>query len=431
MRTRRAALIVIMVNNFLMTLGFGLWQATFNNFAVEELGIRADQIGLIQSIREIPGLMGFLVGMLALIMAEMHIAGMSAVLMGVGIFITAFAGDLWTLIAATVLMSVGFHFFYASNSSALLLTVKHDEAPRYLGRMGSLGSLASVVSTLFILVALNALGYRNLFRVAGLAVVVGSAVLLPFAHQPVRTHRQRRRTPIRRRYWIYYALQFLMGSRRHIVTTFAVFLLVKTYRVTAQTITVMFLLNSLLGTYLNQAFGQIVGRFGERRVLVVSLSILTLIFIGYALIPTVDALSRPTFNVPGIGVGGWMLFPAFPATPGLVILLATFILDRILMGSSIALSSYLQKIAVNPSEITPNVGLGQTINHIAAVIVPVTGGIIWEMLGSRYTFLAGAGIVVMALGLALYMRVPATATSRTGEEQVCRGQPEPAPCYKG
>ncbi len=431
MRSRRAALIVIMVNNFLMTLGFGLWQATFNNFAVEELGIRADQIGLIQSIREVPGLMGFLVGMLALLMAEMHIAGLSAVLMGVGIFITAFANDLWTLIAATVLMSIGFHFFYSSNSSALLLTVKHDEAPRYLGRMGSLGSLASVVSTLFILLALNALGYRNLFRVAGLAVVIGSAILLPFAHQPVRTRRERRRTPVRRRYWIYYALQFLMGSRRHIVTTFAVFLLVKTYHVTAQTITVMFLLNSLLGTYMNQAFGQIVARFGEKRVLIVSLSILTLIFIGYALIPSVDALRHPAFHVPGIGVGGWMLFPAFPATPALVILLATFILDRILMGSSIALSSYLQKIALSPAEITPNVGLGQTINHIAAVIVPVTGGLLWEMLGSRYTFLAGAGIVVLALGLAIYMRVPAPVAAPPGHEQPGRARVEPAACCKG
>ena len=76
MRQTRRTLIIILINNMLMTLGFGLWQAIFNNFAVEELGIRADQIGLIQSIREVPGLMGFIVGFLALILIEIRIAGL-------------------------------------------------------------------------------------------------------------------------------------------------------------------------------------------------------------------------------------------------------------------------------------------------------------------------------------------------------------------
>jgi predicted MFS family arabinose efflux permease len=74
------------------------------------------------------------------------------------------------------------------------------------------------------------------------------------------------------------------------------------------------------------------------------------------------------------------------------------------MGFSIAIESYMQKIALTPAEITGNVALGQTINHIAAVIVPVAGGVMWEAIGARYTFIAGIVIVVTALALTLRMR---------------------------
>jgi len=406
MRRIRTALIVIALNNLLLTLGFGLWQSIFNNFAVEELGVRADQIGLIQAVREVPGLLGFLVGVLVLVLAETHIAGLSVVLMGAGIFLTAAARDLPGLIGASLVMSVGFHFFYTSNASAVLLTVGPDEAPKVLGQLNSLGALAAVLGTLFIFGTLDAWGYRTLFRVGGAVVVIGGLALLPFGRQPVRAKQTGDRPPLLRRYWLYHALQFLMGSRRHIFTTFAVFLLVREYQVTAQTITLLFLINNLIGIYFHQAFGKIVARFGERRVLTVNFLLLTLVFLGYAVIPMLDVLERPTFQVPGVGIGGWVLFPALPATPGLLILLGLFVLDHILFGFSIALQSYLQKIVLGPEEITPNISLGQTINHIAAVIVPVVGGVVWETVGVQYTFLAGVAIALLSLALTLRMRTP-------------------------
>jgi MFS family permease len=406
MRRTRTALTIIALNNLLLTLGYRLWQSIFNNFAVEELGVQADQIGLIQTMREIPGLMGFLVGALALLLVEMHIAGLSVVLMGAGIFLTAAAHDLTGLIGATLVMSIGFHFFYTSNSSAVLLTVGPDEAPKVLGRLNSLGALAALLGTLFIVGTLDAWGYRTLFRISGAVVVIGGLVLLPFGRQPVRVQRTQRRTPLRRRYWLYYALQFLMGSRRHIFTTFAVFLLVQEYQVTAQTITLLFLINNLIGTYLHQAFGKIVARFGERRVLTVNFVLLTLVFLGYTLIPMVNLLERPTFQIPEVGLGGWVLFPALLATPGLLILLGLFVTDHILFGFSFALQSYFQKIALRPEEITPNISLGQTVNHIAAVIVPVAGGVVWEAVGPQYTFMTGVAIALLSLILALRMRTP-------------------------
>jgi predicted MFS family arabinose efflux permease len=403
-RKTRTALIVIALNNLFSVVGFRMWQSIFQNFAVEELGVRANQMGWIQSVREIPGLLGFLVGVLALLVVEVRIAGLSVVLLGVGVFLTAAARDLAGLIGATLVMSVGFHFFYSSNASALLMTVGEDDAPRALGWLNSLGALATVLGTLFILATLDAWGYRALFQIIGATVVIGGLALLPFGRQPVRVERAQRRTPLRRRYWLYYILEFLMGSRRHIFTTFAVFLLVQEYQVTAQTIALLFLINSLIGIYFHQAFGKIVARFGERLVLTVNFALLTLVFLGYAVIPVLKALEVATFRVPAVGVGDWLLFPAFPVTLALLILLGLFMADHVLFGFSIALQSYFQKIAVAPEEITPNISLGQTINHIAAVIVPVVGGVVWEAVGAQYTFLAGVIIAVVSLALTQWMR---------------------------
>ncbi len=417
MRKVRSALVVIALNNLLMVLGFRLWQSIFNNFAVEELGIHADQIGLVQAIREIPGLMGFLVGLLALALVEMRIAGLSIVVMGAGIFLTAAARDLIGLIGATLLMSVGFHFFYSSNVSAVLLTVGTEEAPKTLGRLNSLGAFASVLGALFIFATLDAWGYRTLFRVAGAVVAIGGLLLLPFGRQPVRVQRTQRRPPLRRRYGLYYALQFLMGSRRHIFTTFAVYLLVRRYGVTPQTITLLFLINSLIGTYFHQAFGKIVARFGERKVLTVNFVLLSGVFLGYALIPLARRLNAPVFQIPGVAFGEWVLFPSFSATPALLILLFLFITDHLLFGFSIALQSYFQKIALRPEDITPNISVGQTINHIAAVIVPVVGGVVWQQIGAQYTFFTGVLIVLLSLALTLRMRVPSTSGPFGGKEE--------------
>ncbi len=385
---RRSALAVIVLSNLLLSFGFQLWRSLFNNFAVGELGVRADQIGLVQSIREVPGLLGFSVGLLALLLTEMRIAGLSVILMGIGVALTGGIGSLSGLILSTLIMSVGFHFFMPSNSSAVLLLVGEDEAPRMLGRLSSLSALTALASAGVVFLALDALGFRMLFYAAGALLVVGGLVLLPWARQPARSAglSSRRtgkggpagsRTPLRRRYWLYYTLEFLMGSRRHIFTTFAIFLLVQEHRVAAQIITILFVINNFIGTFLYQQFGRIIARFGERRTLIVNFTLLIFVFLGYAYIPS------------------------------LPILYILFIIDHVLFGFTIALQSYFQKIAVRPEEITPNISLGQTINHIAAVLVPLIGGAVWEMLGSRYTFLIGVGIVMLSLLAVRWMRTGA------------------------
>ena len=70
------------------------------------------------------------------------------------------------------------------------------------------------------------------------------------------------------------------------------------------------------------------------------------------------------------------VFVGYAFIPYLPALYVLFVLDNVFFGFSLAVDSYFQKIAHGPEEITSNVSMAQTINHISALVVPILGGIL-------------------------------------------------------
>jgi predicted MFS family arabinose efflux permease len=375
LKENRRMLVYLVVSNLMLYFGFSIWQAMFNNFAVEEMGIGPGSIGWIQALREVPGLMGFLVGLLALFLSEVRIMALSVILLGIGTFLTGQAHNVVFLLASTVVMSFGFHFFYPSNNAMVLMAVERQHAPRTLGQLSSLGAIAAILATGAVYFLAGPWGYRRLLMVVGGLVAAGGLLLLPLGNAKEGLP-PRRRVMVRRRYWLYYVLSFLMGSRRHILTTFAIFLLVRKYGINVQTTATLFLINSLVNTYVLQLVGKLIGRLGERLMLSVASGTLVFVFLGYAYVSYLPAL------------------------------FVLFAIDSILFGFNLALTTYFQKIAVTPEEVTSNLSVGQTIEHIAAIVVPVIGGTVWERYGSQAPFLVGVGIVLVSLALTQFMRTP-------------------------
>jgi hypothetical protein len=72
----------------------------------------------------------------------------------------------------------------------------------------------------------------------------------------------------------------------------------------------------------------------------------------------------------------------------------------------LAQRTYFQKIA-DPADISPTAAVAFTINHIAAVILPVTFGLIW-IRDPAIVFVIGAALACVSLTLAfLVPRHPA------------------------
>jgi predicted MFS family arabinose efflux permease len=103
-----------------------------------------------------------------------------------------------------------------------------------------------------------------------------------------------------------------------------------------------------------------------------------------------------------VGLVGVFLGYAFVSY--LPILFALFVLDHIFFGFNLAIDSYFQKIAHSPQEITSNVSMAQTINHVSALVVPVLGGILWEQVSPSAPFLAGVVVALISLVLVQFIR---------------------------
>ena len=380
LRDHRRIFVYLIVSNFLLFFGFRLWQTMFNNFAVEVIGVGPVGVGWIQALREIPGLLGFVLGFVALYLSEVRILALSVIAMGVGLVLTGGAYSIPFLVLSTLVMSFGFHFFYSSSNAVLLMATDKEQAPKAMGQLGSIGAVAAVAATGMVFLFAGSWGYRTLYLVVGGAIVVGGLVLLP-SKVPRDGLPNLRRVVLRRQYWLYYALAFLMGSRRHIFTTFAIFLLVRDYGISIQTTAILFLVNSLINIFSLRLVGRLVGRFGERLMLSLAFAVLIFVFLGYAFVTYL---------------------------PFLFIL---FVIDNVLIGVNLALPTYFQKIAVDPEEITSNVAVEQTINHIAAVVIPIVGGTVWQMFGSQAPFLFGVGIALISLLLTQAIRTPDRAMS--------------------
>jgi predicted MFS family arabinose efflux permease len=335
-------------------------------------------IGWIQALREIPGLLGFVLGLLALLLSEVRIMALSIILLGTGMIMTGQSGNIAFLLVSTVVMSIGFHFFSPCNDGVVLMAVSKENAPKTLGQLRSLGALAALLATGVVYLFAERLGYRTLFTGVGVLVVLGGLMLLPWKVDTEGLP-ARRKVVLRKKYWLFYLLAFLMGSRRHVFSTFAIFLLVQKYGISVKTTAVLWLVNSLINTYLLQAVGKLVARTGERLVLTITFALLILVFLGYAYVTV------------------------------LPLLFILFVVDNVLFGFNLALTTYFQKIAVTPEEITSNLSVHQTINHIAAIILPIVGGAIWEMFGSQAPFLVGVGLAIVSLVMVQFIRTPGPA----------------------
>lgn len=369
---KKVSITTVTFSAFVMWVGFYVWRIMFNNFVVEIFGASPTDVGLIQSVREIPGLLAFGAGALAIWLMESKIASLSIILLGLGLIVSGMSHSIYMLALATLLMSFGFHYFEPMNSSQLLLLTKSNRTGRAQGRLASFESMAGLTGGLLVLGLTFLLGYRQVFYLVGGAVLLIGVYLL-LALPANRGAGENRKATVKKRYWLYYTLSFLRGCRRHIFTTFAIFLLVKNHELSISIVSIIILLNNLITIFTNRLLGNLSDRIGERSVLVGCSFILIFIFTGYAFV-------------------GY-----------LPLLIIFYLIDNMLFGSSIALKSYLRKIA--PSEdLTGCLSFGMTANHITAVVIPIAGGVIWSMFGYKATFIAGAAIVFIDLLFA--MRVP-------------------------
>ena len=354
------------------TVGLQAWRTLFNNFAVEIVHLEGNHIGIIQSVREIPGFLALLVIYIILIVKEHRLSALSIAILGLGVGITGIFPSYTGLIATTMIMSFGFHYFETTNQSLTLQYFDKDSSPLVIGKLRSYGAAANVVVGISIYLISYLLSYKATFGLIGFVIVIVG--IWGILQNPTREGLpvQHKKMIFKKKYWLYYLLTFMSGARRQIFVAFAVFLLVKKFEFSIQGITMLFVLNNTINYFLNPLIGKAIIRFGERRVLSLEYFSLIMVFIGYAFVESKSVIA------------------------------ILYVLDHIFFNFAMGIRTYFQKVG-DPKDIAPSMAVGFTINHIAAVLIPALGGLMW-IVDYRIPFIAGAVMSAISLALVQFIK---------------------------
>ncbi|EJE8155791.1 MFS transporter [Vibrio alginolyticus] len=365
----------LLLISIIVPIAFSTWMALLNNFVIEKANFDGADIGLLQSVREIPGFLAFTAVFVLLFIREQRFMLVSLAMLTLGTALTGYFPTLYGLLFTTLLMSTGFHYFETLKQSLSLQWLSKEEAPEMLGKFISVGALASLFTygTIWVSLEQLKLDFKTVYLMAGgLGFVL--ILVMAFAFPQFKTKvPQNKKLILRKRYWLYYALTFMSGARRQIFTVFAGFLMVEKFGYSAADITLLFLINYVFNFLFAKRIGRFIGVVGERKALMFEYVGLIFVFVGYGLVQTAE----------------WAA--------------ALYVVDHLFFALALAIKTYFQKIA-DPADMASTAGVAFTINHIAAVVIPVTFGVIW-LVSPASVFYIGAGMA--AVSLLLSLNIPA------------------------
>ena len=364
LHNRKTLLFVLAIGN---TVAFATWQVLLNNFSVERVGFTGEEIGILQSLREVPGFLAFTAILIMIYIRQQTFAILALLTLGVGTAITAFYPTAVWLYFSTVIMSIGFHYLETLHSSLSLQWLSKEEAPKVLGQLLSARAFCNliVLGGLYIYLMYFPANYAVIYSLAGgTAIVIGLFCWSSIPHFEDRVV-QRKELFLRKQYWLYYVLTFLAGARRQIFVVFAGFLLVEKFGFPIENVVLLTLVNASLTFWLAPKVGRLIAYIGERRALTLEYVGLFIIFVSYAFVDSI------------------------------AIAVVLYLLDHLFFAMAIAIKTYFQKIA-DPADIAATSSISFTINHIAAVVLPVLLGFVW-VINHSAVFLVGAAIALASL----------------------------------
>ncbi len=369
----------------------GIISSSLNNYLADVHNLDAAARGWLEFPRELPGfLIMFLAGAMLIVLRETQIAALAMLFamigsIGLGYFGTGSA----LLIIWVATYSLGDHIIFAVEGPIGLKLAKVGGEGKRLGQFGGARNLGTIIGVAAVYFLARFLGDRyDLFF--GLAALW--AVMAGFLYLKLKTghnDRRSRRIVMKKRYGLFYAISAVFGIRKQIFLVFGSWVLVSLHDVPVSTIALLYFISAALGVVFRPLLGEVIDWLGERTVLAVDELLLLAICLVYAF--ATDLLAAP-----------WDIYLLYTA----------YVADNVLFALRVARTTYLQKIAEDPADITPTISMGITIDHAVAMSLPIYSGYVWETWGFRWVFLMAGAIALAGFFLCLRIRIPARQTSQ-------------------
>jgi len=401
---RKQQMTLFIIGIIAMGITAGLFEPSFNNFLSDIYHLKADERGFLEFPRELPGFLTALFAGTLFFLAETTIAGICAVIVGVGLVGLAwcvFGLPIELMITFMIIWSIGNHLLMPIRKSLVMHLAGKGAKGRLMGNTSAVGAGAMMAGALvvFLITRFHGADYRTFFLLgAGFTVI--AALAFSRMRMP-RAHLNRPKWIFKKRYRLYYALTLLWGDRKQVFLTFGPWLIIREFGRDPATIAMLMFIGSGLSIFTHPKLGHWIDRFGERKILMIDGFMGVVVCLAYALAPyfrVVGEVSQFTIAGKTLLIDGHGI--------ALAIIFGCYVLDNLLVGSGMARVTYLSKIAETPSDVQPTLSMGVTLDHFSSMLAPIWAGLLWAAFGFQYTFIYAASLACVTFILASHIRTP-------------------------
>ena len=381
----------------LTAFGLGLTNNVISNFFKDAYQVTAYQRGFLEFPRELPGLISVFVIAALSFLSDIRISIISQVLSVIGIIaLGIYTPSFNIMIIYIFINSLGMHLFFPLQDSIGMELAEKDNIGKRLGQFKGFFTGVQMLASIFVFIGFKA-GFMSFetpiktpFIIAGV-LFFGVLVLLIMLDRIVRVnhpHVKQSGYVFRKEYKYYYVLVILFGVQKQIMMVYGPWVLIELLSKKADTISILTVIGSFIGIFFIPAIGKWLDTYGVKKLMYVD----ALSFIGVYLVYGLLAMGYVNGSIKTAGIGMLLAY-------------AIFIIDRMSTQMGIVRTLYLRKIALKPSDVTPTLTLGQSMDHFVSIICAYLGGIIWVAWGPQYIFFLAAGFSLINLYVAYKIEV--------------------------
>jgi predicted MFS family arabinose efflux permease len=384
LKLKKRDLLLFIIASAFLGVSQSIDSSVFNNFLHDTFNITVSQRTLLEFPRELPGFLVVFVSGALLALGDVRIAAVANILAAVGMMGLGYLSkDFGLMVVWMTVYSMGQHLFLPVSSSIGMNLADKNNMGKILGRINGANTAAFLLTSLG-----TALIFRFVKISYPIAYTVGAfsflcSALLIFNMTPHKEKNAGKRFFVKKEYTLFYWLSILYGARKQIFITFGPWVLIKVFNQGVTTFAMLGFIIAGIGIFFKPYVGALIDKRGERFVLASEAILLIVVCMGYALAGNL-----------GLGIENALYITA-----------ACYILDQLLTAAGMARSTYLKKIAVEASDVSPTLSMGISMDHVVSMVVPWLGGLVWNVFGYEMVFVLGALIAVTNLFITRYIKI--------------------------
>lgn len=366
-------------------VGAGINTSIFNNYLSDIFQLSEELRGFLEVPREAPGfIMMFVLASLSFV-GDVRIAmlGMAAAglgMLGLGLLSPTFA----IMIIWMMMLSLGTHMVMTVTPSIGMSLSRQESFGSRLGTVSAFALIGNIIAYILVLLGFHFMNmtYQTAFIIGAVFYVFSALSIGLMKKGGPDQNIQKPKFVFRKRYRLYYVLAVISGARNQIFMTFAPWVLIKVFGVRPQMFAILGMVVAFVSIGTRKLIGKLIDSRGERFVLTLEAVLLFAICLGYAFSARI-----------------------FPAGVAVVIIAGCYVIDNSMSAVEMARSTYVRKIAVDLADVTPTLSTGVSLQHIASMVIPVFGGLLWAAVGYQAVFIAAAFIAFLNLILSRKIRI--------------------------